>query len=1035
MKRFLELFESLNEWVYVADMDTYELFYMNECLREIYGFSSEEEYKGKKCYEVLQGKKEPCIFCTNSLLKAGEFYEWTYKNPIMKKDALLKDTMFHEDGKRYRLEIAFDTTGEAKETDKEERMLAYGESMINECLRRVFSINDPSEALDEVLSFMGEHFRCDRVYIFENEDDDTVISNTYEWCSDGVMPQKDLLQKEPIETVAVWYAMFKDDKPAIIADMENIRYKHPELYAALKPQNIDSLVTVPLQHQGKVIGFLGVDNPIGQNLNVLVHFLFVIGHFISGMIERRNLISTLRYRSYHDQLTGLLNRHAFLETIEKSDMIEPVGVIYSDISGLKNINDTLGHLEGDRHILRWRDIIVHFFGDDEIFRVGGDELVVICKGIKKSDFEIKVKNLRDAIKEEDYHLSVGSAWGQDEYENILILLQKAEKDMYKDKQDYYNKREFGLEAGNLKDDDNVKTVGNKEVFVHSVAEESLMYQYVKSNYFDIETMFKSITVESAPYYLYFGDLQTKWFYVSDNMKERFGFNSNMVFDMISIWEKRISNNEELLLYRKDIENVMLKKQPHHDLRYRVKDKDGNDIWIRCCGIVQWSKDGTTPLFFSGFISYQESGFVVDPVTNFPREYAATVKLTEMRENFQKVMIVGFALNNFSEINELRGRHKSDMMLKNIGEVLVSHFEDKLTFYRLDGVRFMAIVSRACDESVEDIITQLREIVDALYRKNNIAVRVPCSVCVFSEEATEMSPQDIIVNIISLLTEAKHLPDREYVVHSKKSVQVQKEHAQMVMELGESVLNDFSGFRIVVQPVVSSAGGNIVSGEALLRWRFNDKDIPPFVFIPILEKNKLIVPVGKWVLEQVIRACRRFIMYKPEFRMAFNVSYHQILDEDFIPFMKRTLEKYNLSGKNLIMELTETHFDETPEKLENFIFHCKELGIDVALDDFGNGYSSLGLLMKYPANIIKLDKTLLNSITNSEDNINFISAIVYACHKFGKKVCAEGVETEEELSIVRETGCDMIQGYYFYKPLELKDLYEALIEKDMKKEEI
>ena len=105
--------------------------------------------------------------------------------------------------------------------------------------------------------------------------------------------------------------------------------------------------------------------------------------------------------------------------------------------------------------------------------------------------------------------------------------------------------------------------------------------------------------------------------------------------------------------------------------------------------------------------------------------------------------------------------------------------------------------------------------------------------------------------------------------------------------------------------------------------------------------------------------------------------------------------------------------------------CSKLKIRIALDDFGSGYSSLALLLKYPANIVKLDRSLLMEMTESVDKMNFISSIVYACHRFGKKVCMEGVETQAQDALIKESGCDMIQGYYYYRPMAVNDVYRLI----------
>ena len=157
------------------------------------------------------------------------------------------------------------------------------------------------------------------------------------------------------------------------------------------------------------------------------------------------------------------------------------------------------------------------------------------------------------------------------------------------------------------------------------------------------------------------------------------------------------------------------------------------------------------------------------------------------------------------------------------------------------------------------------------------------------------------------------------------------------------------------------------------------------------------------------------------------SLQQLEDESFIVFIEQTLRKYELDGEHIVMELTESCMDDQPEKLEQFVKACENLNIRIALDDFGSGYSSLRVLLRYPSNIIKLDRSLLVEMSDSFEKNGFITSIVYACHQFGKKVCMEGVETDFQDEIVKESGCDLIQGFYYYRPMELEQLYRLLAE--------
>ena len=131
------------------------------------------------------------------------------------------------------------------------------------------------------------------------------------------------------------------------------------------------------------------------------------------------------------------------------------------------------------------------------------------------------------------------------------------------------------------------------------------------------------------------------------------------------------------------------------------------------------------------------------------------------------------------------------------------------------------------------------------------------------------------------------------------------------------------------------------------------------------------------------------------------------------------------------ELTESALDEQPDQLDFFVSECQKMGMYIALDDFGSGYSSLRMMLQYPSSIIKLDRSLVREVTESESKMNFIRSIVFACHQFGKAVCMEGVEQADQNEIILNTGCDMIQGYYYYRPMELSDMYRLVSQNEQK----
>lgn len=557
-------------------------------------------------------------------------------------------------------------------------------------------------------------------------------------------------------------------------------------------------------------------------------------------------------------------------------------------------------------------------------------------------------------------------------------------------------------------------------------EKTSFQTFIRENYYDAEAFFRSVAAPEGPYYLYLGDLQSNLYYISDNMRDDFGFQENIVQDLIEKWSLRIRDPEDNFLYHQDLQQMFDQKKDIHSLRYRVTDKDGKSAWVHCRGILKWSDDKTVPLFFSGCVSRLESKFSIDFSTGFWRQQAALNSLSALGEKQEMARIIGFGLNHFTYINESRGRVSGDMLLRSIADSLTQELGRQYTFYRLDGIRFMAVSKNGRKFDDPEDVGRIRRIIEKCYTARKLSSKQAASFGVLHFPEDGRLPQEILENTITLINIAKVTPELEYAVFSQDVISKKKDKSKMAIRLSECVDKNFSDFRIVIQPIVSCGAGKVIGGETLLRWKYHGQDISPVIFIPLLEETRLILPVGKWVFEQAVTICKRIIEDQPDFLLSFNVSYLQILDDTFLPFIKQTLEKSGLDGRNLMVELTETHFDEMPMRLKNFVAACQEMGMRFALDDFGNGFSSLQMLFKYPVNVVKLDRTLMNEITHSHENMDFIMSIIYACHRAGKEVCVEGVETDNELLAVRRTDCDMIQGYYFYKPLELAVLLDGII---------
>lgn len=427
-----EIYEELKEIVYVIDMESHELVYANRRAREIYQIGAAEDYKGKRCYEALMGSSMPCAVCGNKRLIPGLFDEEVRYNPLIKKKLARKATLIEDNGRKYRFELAVDLSA----WEQQNKEYEDNEVMVNEGLRLSLSAPSPEESIAILLEYLGQSLKSERVYIFEETGIGT-FDNTYEWCASGVVPQKENLQNVSFHVVSLWYQKFLKDENVVIKNVENIRESDPAVYEYLQPQNIQSLVVSPLINEGKIIGFYGVDNPPEKFLEHIMTLLQILGHFIVALIHRRNHVRRLEELCFQDQLTGIGNRRAMEDCGITLEPEKSVGMLYCDVMGLKRTNDTKGHREGDRLLIRASECLKKAFGDHALFRVGGDEFLVLCKGITEEELEERIGLLKKEMKEHNALMALGHVWYQGGKHGMDQLMKEADSRMYEEKRAWY----------------------------------------------------------------------------------------------------------------------------------------------------------------------------------------------------------------------------------------------------------------------------------------------------------------------------------------------------------------------------------------------------------------------------------------------------------------------------------------------------------------------------------------------------------------------------------------------------------------------
>ncbi len=402
--------DNTDNFIYIVDPDTYDIIHMNQKALTMYNNPSESVWRSKKCYELLHDKTEPCEFCTNKYTTEHKFYEWNYYNPIFNKTYLFKDKLVHLNGKLVKFQVATDiTTLVSLETELKDKL--EEQTLLLNCIKMLHSSETHDVSIKTLLSFVCEFFDASRGVIIQISEDGLASSNTHEWTDEHTAPRRDVLQNIPNSVMQPLFDKFIDKSALYFHDISKDFSNNKPINSILQEQGISTLMVTPIfDTSGKFIGMLGIDNP-KQNVD-RYWLLDSLSVFVSDFLGKNKLVDSLNQLSYYDTLTGTKNRHSYrmaLREIDDGD-VSSLGVAYVDISGLSRINEEKGTRYGDSLIIRMSQILSEIF-DDNFFRVGGDEFVVLEKNTAELDFEDKVGQLKNIIyKEPDLNASIGFTW-------------------------------------------------------------------------------------------------------------------------------------------------------------------------------------------------------------------------------------------------------------------------------------------------------------------------------------------------------------------------------------------------------------------------------------------------------------------------------------------------------------------------------------------------------------------------------------------------------------------------------------------------
>lgn len=421
----------------------------------------------------------------------------------------------------------------------------------------------------------------------------------------------------------------------------------------------------------------------------------------------------------------------------------------------------------------------------------------------------------------------------------------------------------------------------------------------------------------------------------------------------------------------------------------------------------------------------------DTLTDLPNRVLFKARLEVAIENAKrydkKVAILFLDLDRFKGINDTLGHNVGDYVLKQVAERLSQNVRKSDTVARLGGDEFTIILPEIKKEDVA--ISVVNKIFKALtypffYKEQELFITTSIGITFYPDDA--ISIENLLINADSAMYKAKEQGNRFALYTPEINDKLSRDR---IIEQGLHKALDRAELTIYYQPQIDLKTKKIIGLEALLRWIHPELGyVSPAEFIPVAEQTGLIVPIGEWVIKE---ACRKNKDWQekgyPSITLAVNLSARQFMDSNLVPTIIRILKETKLDPKYLDLEITESISIYNINKIIQILTELKAIGVNVSIDDFGTGHSSLSYLKSFPITHLKIDKSFVDDIVSDKSNLVIIKAIIEMAHGLDLKVIAEGVESKEQLLYLEKLNCNAAQGYIFSRPLPTLEIEKLLAE--------
>ena len=756
---------------------------------------------------------------------------------------------------------------------------------------------------------------------------------------------------------------------------------------------------------------------------------------VRDITERKKLEETLRNSSLKDDLTGLFNRRGLLKQAAPyfdfaRRQKEKLLLLFIDLDGMKRINDEFGHNEGDNALINTAAILNHSFrSSDIIARLGGDEFTVLVTDLNASKEDAIARlneNLRayNATEDRGHKLafSIGVATLEPERMTCFEeLLEQADKAMYQQKR---MKRRRTTERTRPKHSDDQSSDP-------AFAPDSIPFALSSASHGTFDNAAIGMAVVSV---------DGSWLQVNESLCKLLGYSEQ---DLRATSFQRMTHAEDLRHVQSSIQRVLEGYIKSHEQEKRYIHEQGHTVWVQWhVSLLKDSETGTKRLFFQvqdiSDRKKAEEKLTQDTLTGLPNRarFYDLLKLRVARKQTKKdrqCAVLFLDVDRFKLVNDSLGNASADQLLIQIAQRVKTCLRQGDVLARVGGDEFAVLLDDVSGEDeASSVATRIQQALAISFNLLGQEVYSTMSIGIALAADYGEHVSDILRDAETAMHEAKARGKARYEIFGRDMHGELMSRLKMETDLRRACERD--ELFVDYQPIVSLHSRTLIGFEALVRWRHPEFGlVPPKEFIPVAEETGQILTIGQTVLESACRQAREWQQTcpaSPPLFVSVNLSVKQFNQPGLVENIANLLNEFQLPPRCLKLEITESVFSDNIEAAVGLLTELRNLGVQLSIDDFGTGYSSLSYLQRFPIDTLKIDRSFVTQMMENEENLAIVRTIVALAQNLGMDVVAEGVETEDQLKLLRKLECENGQGYLFSTPLGGRQLDQFIADNSM-----